>query len=96
MCKLFFVKTRDLYIFCIHLSPDDGLVAHGVLQEVWHNINYASRGVISLQNDGKFPNAPDLVTVHEQFDVYDFDTKIYGQRLTAYLLVCVITLNKIP
>ena len=72
------------------------MVAHGVLQEVWHNVKYASRGVISLQNDGRFPNAPDIVTVHEGFDVYDFDTKVYGQRLTAYLLVCFITLNKIP
>ncbi|KAK2568092.1 Basement membrane-specific heparan sulfate proteoglycan core protein, partial [Acropora cervicornis] len=84
-----FAKEADDLTLCEVLvtSADDGLVAHGVLQEVWHNINYASRGVISLQNDGKFPNAPDLVTVHEQFDVYDFDTKIYGQRLTAYLLI---------
>ena len=53
--------------------------------------------MISLQNDGRFPNAPDIVTVHEGFDdVYDFDTKVYGERLTAYLLVCFITLNKIP
>ena len=72
------------------------MVAHGVLQEVWHNIIRARRGVISLQNDGRFPNAPDIVTVHEGFDVYDFATKFYGQRLTAYLLVCFITLNKIP
>ena len=71
------------------------MVAHGVLQEVWHNIFDVNRGVISLQNDTRFPNAPDIVTVHEGFDVYDFDIKIYGQRLTAYLLVCVITLNKI-
>ena len=52
--------------------------------------------MISLQNDGRFPNAPDIVTVHEGFDVYDFDRKVYGQRLTAYMLVCFITLNKIP
>ena len=52
--------------------------------------------MISLQNDGRFPNAPDTVTVHEGFDVYDFDTKVYGQSLTAYLLVCFITMNKIP
>ena len=91
----FHAETIDLDVFCTHLSPDDGLVAHGVLQEVWHNINYPWKGVISLQNDRRFPNAPDLVTVHEQFDVCDFGTKIYGQRLTAYLLVCVITLNKI-
>ena len=58
---------------------------------MWHNID-VRQGVVSLQNDGRFPNAPDIVTVHEGFDVYDFDTKIYGQRLTAYLLVCVITL----
>ncbi|XP_015764618.1 PREDICTED: uncharacterized protein LOC107343549 isoform X6 [Acropora digitifera] len=84
-----FAKGADNLTFCEVLvtSADDGLVAHGVLQEVWYNINYAWRGVISLQNDGRFPNAPDLVTVHEQFDVYDFDTKIYGQRLTAYLLI---------
>ena len=79
----------------IHLSPDDGLVAHGVLQEVWHNIFDVNQGVISLQNDTRFPNAPDIVTVLEGFDVCDFDIKIYGQRLTAYLLVCVITLSKI-
>ena len=52
--------------------------------------------MISLQDDRRFPNASDIVTVHEGFDVYDFDTKVYGQRLTAYLLVCFITLNKIP
>ena len=80
---------------CIHLSLDDGLVAHGVLQEVWYGITDVMRGVISLRNDRRFPNAPDLVTVHGGFDVYDFDTKIYGQRLTAYLLVCVTTLNEI-
>ena len=74
------------------LLPGDGLVACGVLQEVWHNIALVKRGVISLENDGRFPNAPDMVRVQEGFDVYDFDTKIYGQRLTAYLLVCVITL----
>ena len=72
----------------LFLSPDDGLVARGVLQEVWHNINHVKQGVISLKNDRRFPNAPDVVTVHEGFDVYDFDRKIYGQRLTAYLLVC--------
>ncbi|XP_067042179.1 uncharacterized protein [Acropora muricata] len=84
-----FAEGADNLTFCEVLvtSADDGLVAHGVLQEVWYNINYAWRGVISLQNDGRFPNAPDLVTVHEQFDVYDFATKIYGQRLTAYLLI---------
>ena len=71
------------------LSPDDGLVTRGVLQEVWHNINFVKTGLVSLRSDGRFPNAPDIVTVHEGFDVYDFDTKIYGQRLTAYLLVCV-------
>ena len=52
--------------------------------------------MISLQYDGRFPNAPDIVTVHEGFDVCNFGTKVYGQRLTAYLLVCFITLNKIP
>ena len=88
MCKEFAHYKIKLLL----LLPDAGLVAHGVLQEVWHNINI-KRGVISLQNDERFPNAPDVVTVHERFDVYDFDTKIYGQRLTAYLLVCVITLN---
>ncbi|XP_044172047.1 uncharacterized protein LOC122956437 [Acropora millepora] len=91
-------KGADTLTLCEVLvtSADDGLVAHGVLQEVWHNVRYAWRGVISLQNDGRFPNAPDIVTVHEGFDVYKFDTKVYGQRLTAYLLVCFITLNKIP
>ena len=87
---------RDLDVFCIYISLDDGLVADGVLQEVWHNISDVTRGVISLQNDSRFPNAPDIVTVHEGFDVYDFDTKVYGQRLTAYLLVCVTTLNEMP
>ena len=45
--------------------------------------------MISLQSDGSFPNAPDIVAVHEGFDMYDFDRNIYGQRLTAHLLVCV-------
>ena len=72
------------------------MVAHGVLREVWLNIIDVERGVISLQNDRRFPDAPDIVTVHEGFDVYDFDWNIYGQRLTAYLLVCSITLNKVP
>ena len=95
MRKLFFVKLIDLDVFCIHLSLDDGLIAHGVLQELWYNID-VKRGVISLQREGRFPNAPDIVKMLEGFDVYDLDTKVYGQRLTAYLLVCVITLNEIP
>ena len=49
---------------------------------------------MSLQNGRRFPDAPDIVKVHEGFDVYDFDTKVYLQRLTAYLLVCFITLTK--
>ncbi|XP_067041821.1 uncharacterized protein [Acropora muricata] len=83
-----FAKEADTLTLCEVLvtSADDGLVAHGVLQEMWHNIINVWRGVISLQNDGRFPNAPDIVTVHEGFDVYDFDPKVYGQRLTAYLL----------
>ena len=95
MRKLFFVKPIDLDVFCIHLSLDDGLVAHGVLQELWYNIN-VKQGVISLQSEGRFPNAPDIVTMHEGFDVYGLDIKDYGQRLTAYLWVCVITLTEIP
>ncbi|XP_074619397.1 uncharacterized protein LOC141878381 [Acropora palmata] len=77
-----FAKGADNLILCEVLvtSADDGLVAHGVLQEVWHKIIDVTRGVISLQNDRRFPNAPDIVTVHEGFDVYDFDTKVYGQR----------------
>ena len=71
------------------------MVAHGVLQEVWHKIRDERRGVISLQNDRRFPNAPDIVTVHEGFDVYNFDANVFGQRLTAYLLVCVTTPNEI-
>ncbi|XP_067041831.1 uncharacterized protein [Acropora muricata] len=73
--------------FLCQTNEHAGLVAHGVLQEVWHNIINIKRGVISLQSDERFPNAPDVVTLHERFDVYDFDTKIYGQRLTAYLLI---------
>ena len=50
---------------------------------------FVRTGVMSLRSDIRFPNAPDIVAVHEGFDVYDFDRNIYGQRLTAYLLVCV-------
>lgn len=81
-------ETRDPDIFPIFLSSDDKLVAHGVLQEVWHNIT-------SLYIEGtrfvrRFPGPPDEVTVRDLNDINDFDTSNYhsGQRLTAYLSVC--------
>ena len=88
-CEFFKAETRDPDTFPIFLSPDDKLVAHGVLQEVWHNIHPLY--FYSLQYYTRFPNAPDEVTVGDLNDINDFDTNnyfFYGQRLTAYLSVC--------
>ena len=82
-------ETRDPDTFPIFLSSDDKLVARGVLQEVWHNI--APSHSCGLQYDTRFPDVPDEVTVGDLNDINDFDTNnysCYGQRLTAYLSVC--------
>lgn len=71
------------------IFADKKATAHGVRQELWYNIRLGT--IASLRDDKRFPSNPDVVNILEKFDApYNFH-KTYGQRLTAYLQVILLS-----